>query len=115
MNTDMARIGPKPGQRSADPHRDYAMGLFDVIGELAGMLIAHGIITAEGLSFVMRRREQITREAFTEQQALPAKTLAEVAELWAKPAALAFPRDAKVIAFPGQKTDHTSGDGTDAA
>lgn len=99
---EQPRIGGKPVEtaRVASPEKVLAFGLLDVIGELAGILVAKGIITATELQLVMEGRAKIVRDQWGDLQASPPKTMAEIAALWAKPHALAFPKDAKVIQFP---------------
>jgi len=106
MGEEMPRICEAPSARSLKPQEDFAFGLLDVIGELAGILIAKGIFTALELEAVMANRQKIARAQVGDIQALPARTMAEIAALWAKPRALAFPKDAVVVPLFG-RSEHT--------
>jgi hypothetical protein len=97
MAEEISRIGEAPSAKSFKPQEDLVFGLLDVVAELAGILVAKGIFTATELQLVMENREKIARAQVGDIQALPAKTMAEIAALWAKPRALAFPADATVI------------------
>lgn len=103
MAAELSRIGAPPSSKSLDPQAELVFGLLDVVGELAGMLVAKGIFSAAELQLVMENRERVCREAVNNVQAIPAKTMAEIAALWIKPRALAFPKDAEVIPLFGPK------------
>jgi hypothetical protein len=102
---ELSRIGAPPSAKPLNPQAELVFGLLDVVGELAGMLVAKGVFSATELQLVMETRERICREAVNNVQAIPAKTLAEIAAVWAKPRALAFPRDAQVIPLFQPRTD----------
>jgi hypothetical protein len=105
MTADLPRIGTRP-KVSLRPQEELILGLLDVVGELAGMLVAKGVFTATELRLVMENRQRICFEQVSAAQSIPARTVAECAAIWEKPAALAFPKDAQVLPFvrPGDPT-----------
>jgi hypothetical protein len=103
MTAELSRVGAPPPAKPLDPQAELVFGLLDVVGELAGMLVAKGVFSATELQLVMETRESICRKAVSNVQAIPAKTMAGIAAIWAKPHALAFPKDAQVIPLFGPK------------
>ena len=82
--------------RCAAPEAELAFGVLDAIGDLCALLVSKGVITATELRLVMEAREKINRAQAGNVQAIPAKTLKEVAEIWERAAA---PKDSNVIPF----------------